>query len=83
MAVEFSQPKAYADIIDLFASGSSPETIVNFKPSGESQQRVRELLQKSKTNSLTTEEEAELDDYGHLEHLMRLVKARARQKAKK
>lgn len=81
--MDIFQPKAYDDIVNLFASGSSPEIIVNFKPSPESQQRVSELLCKSKANSLTKEEEAELDDYGHLEHLMRLVKARARQKAKR
>jgi len=42
------------------------------------QERVRELLAKNQTGTLTAEEEAELDQYGYIEHLMRLVKARAR-----
>ena len=75
--------KAYDEIIELFANGTSPQQIVSFKPSLESKKRVQELLQKNKSGSLTSEEEAELDDFGQIEHLMRLVKARARQKADK
>ena len=75
------QIKAYDEIIELFANGSSPQKIVSFKPSDESKKRVQELLQKNESGLLTSEEEAELDDFGQIEHLMRLVKARARQKA--
>lgn len=82
MSAVKTKQKAYDEIIDLFANGSSPEKIVSFKPSDESQNRVRELLVKSKSNQLTPEEESELDDFGMIEHLMRLVKARARQRAK-
>lgn len=81
MSTVKSKQKAYDEIIDLFANGSSPEKIVSFKPSDESQDRVRVLLAKIKSGQLTPEE-AELDDFGMIEHLMRLVKARARQKAK-
>jgi hypothetical protein len=78
-----NQSKAYDEIIELFANGSSPEKIVSFKPSKESQARVTELLQKNRTDKLTTEEESELDEFGLLKHLMRLVKAQARQKVNK
>lgn len=78
-----NQSKAYDEIIELFANGSSPEKIVSFRPSKESQARVTELLQKNRTDKLIPEEEAELDEFGLLEHLMRLVKARARQKVNK
>ena len=77
------QIKAYDEIIELFANGSSPQKIVSFKPSDESKKRVQELLLKNESGLLTSEEEAELDDFGQIEHLMRLVKARARQKAEK
>jgi hypothetical protein len=40
-----------------------------------------ELLQRQKTGELLPQEEAELDDYLQLEHLMRLIKARARRYA--
>jgi len=82
MELETNQTKAYDEIIELFASGSSPERIVSFKPSSESHDRVKILLKKNKEGNLTPEEEAELDEFGLIEHLMRLVKARARQKAK-
>ena len=77
------QIKAYDEIIELFANGSSPQKIASFKPSDESKKRVQELLLKNESGLLTSEEEAELDDFGQIEHLMRLVKARARQKAEK
>jgi hypothetical protein len=83
MNSQINHIKAYDEIIELFANGTSPQQIVSFKPSDESKKRVQELLQKNKSGSLTSEEEAELNDFGQIEHLMRLVKTRARQKAKK
>ena len=82
MGIEVTQTNAYDEIIELFANGSSPERIISFKPSQESQERVKVLLEKNREGNLTREEEAELDEFGLIEHLMRLVKARARQKAK-
>ena len=43
--------KAYDEFIDFIASGTSPETLLLFKPSAESQERVRELVQREKTKS--------------------------------
>ena len=74
-------PQAYSEIIELFASGPSPEAILSFKPSEESQARVRDLLQKSRDGTLSQEERDELEQFSHVEHFMRLVKARARQYA--
>jgi len=71
--------KAYQEIIDFIASGTSPETVINFRPSEATQSRVSELLQKEKSVNLTTEEKAEFDNYVLIEHLMRLAKVRARQ----
>jgi len=80
MEIKSNQTKAYDEIIELFANGSSPERIISFKPSIESQTRVKILLEKNRNGKLTPEEEAELDEFGMIEHLMRLVKARARHK---
>jgi hypothetical protein len=38
--------------------------------------RVRELLMLEKHQMISTEERSELDHYVHLEHVMRLAKAR-------
>jgi hypothetical protein len=70
--------KAYEEIVDLFARGSSSREIIRFHPSPAAQERARYLLGRSKNGEITEEEAAELDRLGQLEHMMQLVKARAR-----
>ena len=70
--------RAYEEIIDLFARGTSSADVLAFRPSEESQERVRYLLTKNKSDDLTKDEAAELDRFGELEQLMQLVIARAR-----
>jgi hypothetical protein len=69
--------KSYDEIVDLFARGTTTTQILAFRPSKETQERVRYLLAKNKTDELTEEEKDELERFGELEHLMQLVKARA------
>ncbi len=71
--------KAYEEIIELIATGSSPQTISDFTPSRETKFRVSELLQKEKEEFLTPEEQSELNHYMEIEHIMRMAKSRARQ----
>ncbi len=70
--------KAYEELIDFIAAGTTPDNIVAFRPSEETKQRVADLLRREKTTGLTPDELSELDRYMQLEHLMRLAKARAR-----
>jgi hypothetical protein len=70
--------KAYEEVIDFIAAGSSPEGVVGFHPSEEARKQVADLLEKEKSGQLTPEEQSELDRCLQLEHLMRLAKARAR-----
>ena len=70
--------KVYDEMVDLFARGSSPRDIVRYRPSGTAQKRASFLLELSKSGRLTAEQAAELERLGELEHLMQLVKARAR-----
>jgi len=72
--------KAYEEVIDFIASGPTPSSIVSFRPSREASERVAELIDREKTTGLSSEEKAELDHYMELEHIMRLAKARARQR---
>jgi hypothetical protein len=53
--------------------------VVAFRPSDSVQQRVTELVERSKDGSISTDEQSELDDYLQLEHIMIMAKARARQ----
>lgn len=68
--------KSYDEIVDLFARTSSAEVLA-FRPSIESKQRVRYLLERNKGGELSEAEADELERFGELEHLMQLVKARA------
>ena len=73
-----SAVRAYEEIVDFIAAGSSPQNVVAFRPSEATKERVADLLYREKTDGLTAEEKSELDNYMQLEHLMRLAKARAR-----
>jgi hypothetical protein len=75
--------KSYDEIVDLFARGASSDEVLSFRPSPETQERVRELLERNAADELTDEEAAELERFGELEHLMQLVKARAQEYLKK
>ncbi len=72
-------PKAYEEVIDFIAQGSSPRAVADFRPSEAARQRVAELVAREKTGGLTPEEASELEHSLQLEHIMRLAKARARQ----
>ncbi len=70
--------RSYDEIIDVLARGGGAGTVLAFQPSAAAQARVQDLLARSKAGTLTQEEQAELDRFGEMEHLMQLVKARAR-----
>jgi hypothetical protein len=71
--------RAYEEIVDFIAAGSTPEDVVAWKPSDEARQRVADLIATEKAGVLSPDDRAELNHYLELEHLMRLAKARARQ----
>ncbi len=68
---------AYDEIIDFIASGTSPDTVIAFRPSEKMQAQVSALLFKEKNSTLTPAEKLELDNYSVIEHIMRMAKARA------
>jgi hypothetical protein len=70
--------KAYEEVIDFIASGTTPQNVIAFRPSKASQKRVSDLMRREKEADLEPAEKSELDHYLQLEHLMRLAKARAR-----
>lgn len=70
--------KAYNEIVDFIASGTTPRSVADFRASDATRQRVAELIELEKTDSLSLEERSELDRFLELEHIMRLAKAKAR-----
>jgi hypothetical protein len=70
--------RAYEELIDFIAAGTTPSRVIAFQPSEEVKERVADLLSREKTTGLSPDESSELNQYLQLEHLMRLAKARAR-----
>ena len=71
--------RAYEELVDFIADGIDPGRIIAFQPSEGVKARLSDLIEREKTNSLSREETSEINQCLQLEHLMRLVKARARQ----
>lgn len=69
----------YLDLIDFIAAGTTPESVANFCPAPDAQQRLEALIERDKSGTLSLEEKAELDHFMDLEHILRMAKARARQ----
>ena len=68
---------ASEDIINLLAKAPN---VLEFKPSDEAKARVWNLVAREKSGILTEEERHELDHYAQMEHIMRLVKLKARER---
>jgi len=71
--------KSYDEIIDFIARGTTPESVIAFRPSDALQCRVADLTERARTGSISPEERSELEDCLQLEHIMIMAKARARQ----
>ncbi len=76
---KMSITKAYEEVIEFIAAGTTPSGVVSFQPSEAVKERVADLMHQEKSLGLSPEEQSELDHYLQLGHFMRLAKARARQ----
>jgi hypothetical protein len=70
--------RAYEEIIDFIAGGTTPEGVASFCPSAEARERIWQLQERERSGQLSPDEASELSHYLELEHIMRLAKARAR-----
>jgi hypothetical protein len=68
-----------AAIIEILTSNPTPDQVLALRPLPEFQARVSALLARSKTGELLPQENAELERYLMLEHLVRLAKVHAAQ----
>lgn len=71
--------RAYEEIINFIAAGTTPQSLIEFQPSDVVKERVADLIFREKNDGLSRDEKTELDQYMLLEHLLRLAKARAYQ----
>ncbi len=73
-------PSIYDELVELLAASAKPEQVLSFQLSTEKQNRLDDLLSKNRDRTLSPEESAELDAFEHFEHVVRLLKARVREK---
>lgn len=71
-----------ADVLELLATLPAPEEVLALRASPRLQERIRELLEKSRRSSLSPEEELEWERIEYAEHLVRVAKAKAAIKLK-
>jgi len=64
-------------VLDVLAGQPSPDQVMALRPSPQLQARVADLLTGSEAGDLSSQEEAELERYLVVEHLVRLAKAHA------
>jgi hypothetical protein len=76
-----SMIRAYDEIVDFIAAGPTSDSVARFEASPATKERVADLLAREKAGGLTPEETADLAAFLQLEHIMRLAKARARQRS--
>jgi hypothetical protein len=70
----------YEELLDLLADTTDVDRLLAFRLSTKRQARLDELLQRNCDGLLTEFERGELEEFERLEHLGRMLKARARQK---
>ncbi len=69
----------YEEVADFIAT-LDPKRLLELKPSDAVQARVELLIDKKKDDTLSSEEQYELDRYMALEHLIALAKVQARKR---
>jgi hypothetical protein len=68
------------EITDFLITSPSPEQIIAFQPSEGLNERLHELLEKNREETLSPEEHIELNRFLEIGHLLTMLKAKARLK---
>ena len=69
--------QVYRYILQFLVSHPTSEALLNFGPTPAMLARAGELLDKQRATNLDAAEEAELDEYVRINHLVTMLKARA------
>ena len=76
-----SEINVYDDLVDFLLEGQDTRRILAFRLPKTKQERLDSLLQLNRDGALSPEQRCELDTFVSLEHIVRLMKARAAQRA--
>ena len=75
--------RSILDIVtDFLGSAPSLEEIAAYRLPSEMQDRAHHLLDKNRTGNLSDEERSEMEEFRQIDHLLTMVKAKARLKLK-
>lgn len=75
--------RTVSDVItDFLSSTPTLEAIASYRLPDDLQQRAHELLEKNRDGTMSQEERHEMEEFRHIDHLMTLIKAKARLKLK-
>jgi hypothetical protein len=67
----------YDHLLGMLSDGFDPQKLLEFRLSESAQQRLEFLLDGNREGTLTDSDRAELDSYEKLEHVFRMLKAKA------
>ena len=67
---------AASEVIDFLATSPSPQAVMEYHVSDETQMGLRRLLALNSEGLLSPEEQLELDELAQLEHVLIMLKAR-------
>lgn len=71
-----------AEVVEFLATLPTPEEIIALRPTEALQTQIANLLEKNRTQGLTSAEAQIWEQYEYLEHLIRMAKAKAYLKLK-
>ena len=66
----------YDELLDALAEAGEADRVLAFRLSEETQARLDDLPERNRCGILNDEESRELDEYEHVEHLVRMLRAR-------
>ncbi len=73
-------PTLWDEILDFLVEAASAEQVIAFQASPTLQARASELLERNRQDTLTPAEQAELEEFSRINHLVSMLKIRARKK---
>lgn len=65
------------EVMAFLLSSPTPQEIIEFRASETAQQRLRYLLDANRNDTLTVDENAELEEASNVNHFMMMLKAKA------
>lgn len=75
--------KTIKDVVtDFLGSAPSLNAIAEYRLPQELQERAHSLLEKNRAGNLNDDERSEMEEFRQIDHLLTLVKAKARRKLK-